>query len=68
MCSAGGGPVTHQPRACDVDVGTELHSSYVRAIAAGADVAAPPVEQPWGIREFVIRLSDGHQLVVTGPA
>ena len=58
-------PIT--PVTVTVDVGTELHSSYVRAIAAGADVAAPPVEQPWGLREFVLRLADGHQLAVTGP-
>ena len=32
------------------------------------DIAVPPVEQPWGMREFVLRLSAGHQLVVTGPA
>ena len=59
-------PIT--PVTLTVDVGTELHPSYVRAIAAGADVATPPVEQPWGMREFVLRLADGHQLVLTGPA
>jgi RimJ/RimL family protein N-acetyltransferase len=51
-----------------VDVGTEFDSSYSRAVAAGADIVAAPVEQPWGMREFVIRLADGHQLLVTGPA
>jgi RimJ/RimL family protein N-acetyltransferase len=50
-----------------LDVGTEFESTYGRAVAAGAE-ATGPVEQPWGIREFVLRLSDGHQLVVTGPA
>ena len=50
-----------------VDVGTEFDSAYRRAVAAGADVAEP-VEQPWGMREFVLGLSDGHQLVMTGPA
>jgi RimJ/RimL family protein N-acetyltransferase len=56
------------PVTVNVDVGTEFDSSYRRAVAVGADIAAPPVEQPWGMREFVLRLSDGHQLVVTGPA
>jgi len=51
-----------------VDVGTEFDASYCRATATGAAVASAPVEQPWGMREFVLRLSDGHQLVVTGPA
>jgi RimJ/RimL family protein N-acetyltransferase len=56
------------PVTVSVDVGTEFDASYGRATATGADVAAAPVEQPWGIREFVLTLSDGHQLVVTGPA
>jgi RimJ/RimL family protein N-acetyltransferase len=56
------------PITVNVDVGTEFDSTYRRAVAVGADIAAPPVEQPWGMREFVLRLSDGHQLVVTGPA
>jgi RimJ/RimL family protein N-acetyltransferase len=56
------------PVTVSVDVGTQFGSSYTRAVAAAADVASPPVEQPWGSREFVLRLSDGHQLVVTGPS
>jgi RimJ/RimL family protein N-acetyltransferase len=56
------------PVTANVDVGTEFDSAYRHAVAGGADIAAPPVEQPWGMREFVLRLSDGHQLVVTGPA
>jgi uncharacterized glyoxalase superfamily protein PhnB len=56
------------PITVNVDVGTELDASYARAVAAGADIAAPPAEQHWGSREFVIRLCDGHQLVLTGPA
>ena len=61
-------PSPNAPVAVNVDVGTEFDSTYRRAVAVGADIAAPPVEQPWGMREFVLRLSDGHQLVVTGPA
>jgi uncharacterized glyoxalase superfamily protein PhnB len=56
------------PVTVSVDVGTEFESTYGRAVASGADIAAPPVEQPWGIREFVLRLVDGHQFVVGGPA
>lgn len=56
------------PITVSVDVGTEFASTYGRAGAAGADIVAPPVEQPWGIREFVMRLADGHQFVVGGPA
>jgi RimJ/RimL family protein N-acetyltransferase len=56
------------PVTATVDVGTEFDSSYGRAVAVGADIATPPVEQPWGMREFVLRLPDGHHLVLTGPA
>jgi uncharacterized glyoxalase superfamily protein PhnB len=56
------------PVTVHIDVGTRVESSYARAVAAGADIAAPPVEQPWSIREFVIRLADGHHVVVNGPA
>ena len=57
-----------EPVTVTVDVGTEFDSSYRRARELGDHIAAPPVEQPWGMREFVLRLPDGHQLVVTGPA
>jgi hypothetical protein len=57
-----------EPVTVSVDVGTEFDASYRRADAVGADIAEPPVEQPWGIREFVLRLPHGHRLVVTGPA
>jgi RimJ/RimL family protein N-acetyltransferase len=56
------------PVTANVDVGTGFDATYGRAVAVRADVAGPPVEQPWGMREFVLRLSNGHQLVVTGPA
>jgi hypothetical protein len=56
------------PVTVTVDVGTEFDASYARAAAAKADIASPPVEQPWGMREFVIRLSGGHHMVLTGPA
>jgi RimJ/RimL family protein N-acetyltransferase len=56
------------PVTVNVDVGTGFDAAYRRAVAVGADIAAPPVEQPWGMNEFVLRLPDGHQLVVTGPA
>jgi RimJ/RimL family protein N-acetyltransferase len=60
-------PSPIEPVTVNVDVGTEFDSTYGRAVAEGADIAAPPVEQPWGMREFVLRLPNGHQLVVTGP-
>ncbi len=56
------------PVTMTVDVGTEFDSAYGRALELSDHIAAPPVEQPWGMHEFVLRLPDGHQLVVTGPA
>lgn len=56
------------PITVNIDLGTDLDAAYRRATATGADLTSAPVEQPWGMREFAIRLSDGHQLVVTGPA
>ncbi|HET6734008.1 GNAT family N-acetyltransferase [Mycobacterium sp.] len=56
------------PVTVTVDVGTEFDAAYARAVAVRADIAAPPVEQPWGMREFVIRLPGGHHMVLTGPA
>ena len=56
------------PITVSIDVGTEFDATYHRAAALGADIASAPVEQPWGMREFVLRLSDGHQLEVTGPS
>ncbi|HTI77599.1 MAG TPA: GNAT family N-acetyltransferase [Mycobacterium sp.] len=57
-----------EPVTATVDVGTDFEAAYGRAVATEADIASAPVEQPWGAREFALRLSDGHQLVVTGPA
>jgi RimJ/RimL family protein N-acetyltransferase len=56
------------PITVSIDVGTGFDECYDRAAAAGADIAAAPILQPWGMREFALRLSDGHHLVVTGPA
>jgi uncharacterized glyoxalase superfamily protein PhnB len=56
------------PVTVNIDVGTEFDAAYGRATATGAEIASAPVEQPWGMREFAIRLSAGHQLVVTGLA
>lgn len=56
------------PITIGVDVGAELDAAYRRASTMGADGVSAPIERPWGMREFVLRLSDGHQLVVTGPA
>ena len=37
----------------------QLHDELA---ARGAPVIAPPVDQPWGLREFGIRTPDGHRI------
>jgi RimJ/RimL family protein N-acetyltransferase len=56
------------PITVSIDVGTGFDECYGRATAAEATIATAPILQPWGLREFALRLSDGHHLVVTGPA
>jgi uncharacterized glyoxalase superfamily protein PhnB len=36
---------------------------YQRLLAAKVDVLKPPVSEPWGMREFLIRTADGHRIM-----
>jgi catechol 2,3-dioxygenase-like lactoylglutathione lyase family enzyme len=51
---------------CDADA---LHEEFE---AAGADIVCEPEDQPFGIREFLVRDPDGHLLIfghdITGSA
>ncbi|SHF86459.1 bleomycin family antibiotic N-acetyltransferase TlmB [Streptoalloteichus hindustanus] len=51
-----------------LDVGVELEALHDRAVDAGADVVQRPTEQPWGMRECVVQLPEGHHIVLTAPA
>ncbi|MFC5099263.1 VOC family protein [Kibdelosporangium philippinense] len=46
---------------------TEFDAIHARAVAAGVQIGQYPVVQPWGRREFVIALPDGHEVTVSGP-
>ncbi len=35
--------------------------------ARGAEIASPPVDRAYGLREFILRTPDGHRLVVGAP-
>lgn len=37
----------------------QLHEEFARR---GAQVIAPPTDEPWGLREFGIRTPDGHRI------
>ncbi|MDT4907347.1 MAG: hypothetical protein QOI69_588, partial [Pseudonocardiales bacterium] len=34
------------------------------AVAAGAEIAPPLTDEPWGVRRFVVRDPDGHVVTV----
>jgi len=37
---------------------------HERCAAAGADITSPLTTWPWGMKDFVVRLPDGHQLAI----
>lgn len=37
---------------------------YTRILAAGVEVVKPLCSEPWGMREFGVRTSDGHRLMI----
>ena len=39
-----------------------LDQLYQELAARGAQVVSPPVDEPWGLREFGIRTPDGHRI------
>lgn len=38
----------------------EVDALHARALELGLDVAMPPTDEPWGVREFHLRHPDGH--------
>jgi uncharacterized glyoxalase superfamily protein PhnB len=36
---------------------------HQRAVAAGVEIVKPLRDEPWGMREFGLRTSDGHRLM-----
>lgn len=38
----------------------EVDRMHARAAELGLDVLQPPVDEPWGVREFHLRHPDGH--------
>jgi uncharacterized glyoxalase superfamily protein PhnB len=51
-------------------VGHDIDALHAHAVAQGATVLQPPTDQPWALREMVLRSPGGHRLVLgaeTGP-
>lgn len=45
----------------------DVDEAHEQAVAAGAEVVRPPQDEPWGIREFLLRHPDGHYFRISGP-
>ncbi|MDQ1402690.1 MAG: hypothetical protein QOG03_1006 [Actinomycetota bacterium] len=48
-------------RVDDVDAAHDL------AVAEGADIIHPPVDEPWGMREMALRSPEGHRFMLAQP-
>ena len=49
--------------ACYVDV-TDVEAAHERCRDAGAEITAAVTTHPWGMRDFVFRDPDGHEIAV----
>ena len=43
----------------------ELDAAHARAVELGYEIAMPPTDEPWGMREFHLRHPDGHTFRVS---
>ena len=43
-----------------------VDEAFESARAAGVEVVRPPKNEPWGVREFLIRHPDGHYFRISG--
>jgi uncharacterized glyoxalase superfamily protein PhnB len=48
-------------------VGHDIDGLYRHVQASGAEVDAPPIDRPWGLREFVVVAPGGHRLCLGQP-
>ncbi|SDT10046.1 GNAT family N-acetyltransferase [Microlunatus soli] len=49
------------------DIGIPTDVMYRRAAESGVTIDMQPVDQPWGTREFVFSLPEGHRVRIIGP-
>ncbi|GLZ16319.1 hypothetical protein Acsp04_65540 [Actinomadura sp. NBRC 104425] len=38
----------------------DLNEHFARSVEAGADIVRPPVDKPWGLRQYLVRDLEGH--------
>ncbi|MHC4416626.1 MAG: VOC family protein [Planctomycetota bacterium] len=45
----------------------DVDAAHAECIHQGVQIIQPPVNEPWGVREFLVRRADGHCFRVSGP-
>lgn len=45
-----------------------VDSAHAECVRAGIEIVRPPVNESWGVREFLIRHPDGHYFRISGPS
>lgn len=46
----------------------DVDAFHKRASEAGADVLKAPTDEPWGMREMLVRSPDGHRFMLGSPS
>jgi catechol 2,3-dioxygenase-like lactoylglutathione lyase family enzyme len=46
----------------------DVDACHAECVRAGVEIVRPPVDEPWGVREFLIRHPDGHCFRLSGHA
>lgn len=44
----------------------DVDAAHEQCRRAGVEIIRPPVNEPWGVREFLIRHPDGHYFRISG--
>ncbi len=45
----------------------DVDAVHAEALRANAEVVRPPANEPWNVREFLLRHPDGHCFRISGP-
>lgn len=44
----------------------DVDAAHAECLKAGVEIVREPVNEPWGVREFLVRHPDGHYVRVSG--
>lgn len=44
----------------------DVNAAHTDCLRANIEIVRPPVDEPWGVREFLIRHPDGHYFRISG--